>query len=104
MNAPDVTPRAGIQDAWKGKVCGITLWALRTGGLAIAYIMAGKLALLLAIPPGYATAIWPAAGVALAAILLFGYRVAPGVILGSFVVNIGTSFDASVPRQADCNL
>ena len=56
--------------------------------VASAYLLLGKLALLLAIPPGYATAIWPAAGVALAAVMIMGYRVWPGILLGSFLVNI----------------
>lgn len=64
-------------------------------GVGLAYYVAGKLGLLLAIPPGYATAIWPASGIALAGALLFGARVWPGVLLGSFCVNVGTSFDAS---------
>jgi PAS domain S-box-containing protein len=62
-------------------------------GLAAAYYVAGRLGLLLAIPPGYATAVWPAAGIALAAVLLLGYRAWPGVLLGSFLVNVGTSLD-----------
>src|SRR5436309_1262492 len=64
-------------------------------GIAAGYFVAGKLALLLAIPPGYATAVWPAAGIALAGTLVGGYRVWPGILLGSFLVNIGTSFDSS---------
>lgn len=31
---------------------------------ALAYFVLGRLALFLALPPGYATAIWPAAGFA----------------------------------------
>jgi PAS domain S-box-containing protein len=61
---------------------------------ALIYLVAGRLALLLAIPPGYATAVWPAAGLALGCILLLGNHVWPGVVIGSFLVNIGTSFDA----------
>jgi len=57
-------------------------------GLAAAYFVAGRLGLLLAIPPGYATAIWPAAGIALVGVLLAGNRVVPGVWLGSFLVNL----------------
>jgi signal transduction histidine kinase/integral membrane sensor domain MASE1 len=60
-----------------------------------AYWIAGRLGLLLAIPPGYATAVWPPSGFALAGILLWGYRALPGVWLGSFLINIGTSLDAS---------
>jgi signal transduction histidine kinase len=63
--------------------------------LAAAYFLCGKLALLLAIPPGYATAVWPAAGVALAAILLRGYVLWPGVLLGSFFVNLNAPPDTS---------
>jgi hypothetical protein len=37
-------------------------------GVAAVYFIAGRAALLLAIPPGYATAIWPAAGLASAAV------------------------------------
>ena len=59
------------------------------------YWGAGRLALLMAIPPGYATAVWPAAGLALACCLKWGLRVAPGIAIGSFCVNIATSFDAS---------
>lgn len=65
------------------------------GLTALGYYLAGRAGLLLAIPPGYATAVWPASGVALAAILLGGTRLWPGVLLGSFLVNVGTSFDAS---------
>ncbi len=63
--------------------------------LAAAYYASGKLGLLLAIPPGYATAIWPPAGIALAGLLLGGRRLWPGIVLGSFCVNVATSFDPS---------
>jgi len=74
--------------------------ALRTLGLAAAYFLVGKLALLLAIPPGYATATWPAAGIALAGVLHWGYRVWPGIALGSFLVNVWTSFDNARPFES----
>ncbi len=70
-------------------------WLVATAGVGLAYFALGRLALLLAIPPGYATAVWPAAGVALAGTLLFGYRVWPGVFVGSFFVNVFTSFDST---------
>jgi signal transduction histidine kinase len=56
--------------------------------LALAYVLAGRLGLLLAIPPGYATAIWPPSGIALGVLLLFGNRYWPGVWLGSFLTNL----------------
>jgi PAS domain S-box-containing protein len=61
--------------------------------IGLAYFIAGKLALLLAIPPGYATAVWPAAGLALGGVLVLGNRVWPGIVIGSFAVNVGTSLD-----------
>jgi signal transduction histidine kinase/CHASE1-domain containing sensor protein len=67
--------------------------------IAAAYVTVGKLALLLSIPPGYATAIWPPAGIALGALLMLGKRAWPGVFLGSFLTNIATSFDGSSPAS-----
>lgn len=55
---------------------------------ALAYFIAGKLSLLLAIPPGFATPVWPAAGIALAAVCLWGYGLLPAVFLGSFSINL----------------
>ena len=34
--------------------------------VALVYCLVGRMALLIAIPPGYATAYWPSAGIALA--------------------------------------
>jgi PAS domain S-box-containing protein len=64
---------------------------------AAAYYLTGRLGLALAIPPGYATIIWPPAGIALAAAALAGPRVWPGVALGSFLINlcIGLQLDSA---------
>ena len=66
---------------------------LLTLALAVGYFVTGMLGLMLAIPPGYATAVWPASGFALAGLLRFGYRLWPGVFVGSFSVNLVNSFD-----------
>ena len=50
-------------------------WVVPVLTLTAAYAIAGWLGLWLAIPPGYATAIWPASGLALAGILIGGARV-----------------------------
>lgn len=63
--------------------------------LAFLYFATGKLGLLLAVPPGYATAVWPPSGIAFAGLLVFGSRFWPSIWLGSFLVNIGTSVDFS---------
>ena len=56
-------------------------------GVALVYFLVGRFGLLFAVPPGYATAVWLPSGVALAAVLLYGNRVWPGIWLGSFLVN-----------------
>ena len=53
---------------------------------ALAYAIVGLGALLLAGPPGYAAPLYPAAGIGLAAILVYGAAAWPGVLLGSVVV------------------
>lgn len=63
--------------------------------LALAYFVTGKLGAFLAIEPGYATTIWPPSGIALAGILLLGYRAWPGILAGSILVNLHTSLAAS---------
>ena len=63
--------------------------------MALGYYIVGRLGLLLVIPPGFATAVWPASGIALAGTLLFGYRVWPGILLGSFLINIWTSLETT---------
>ncbi|WKE65445.1 diguanylate cyclase [Gallaecimonas kandeliae] len=59
----------------------------RTGLVAILYLLGGWLGSQLALPPGYASPIWPAAGLALAAMLVWGARVWPGIFVGSFLTN-----------------
>src|SRR5438045_8240692 len=68
-------------------------WLGGIAATAAIYFVAGKLALLLAIPPGYVTAVWPAAGLALGCLLLFGNGAWPGVVIGSFLVHFWLSLD-----------
>jgi diguanylate cyclase (GGDEF)-like protein len=60
-------------------------------GLAAVYFVAGKLGLQLAYVHASATAVWPCTGIAIAALLVFGYRVWPGILIGAFVVNLTTA-------------
>ena len=59
--------------------------------LAAGYTLTGIVGLSLAIPPGYATAVWPPSGIALAALMLWGPRVWPGIAAGSVLVNIAVA-------------
>ena len=52
------------------------------------YFVVGKLGLILGFSSS--TAVWPPAGIALAAPLLLGYRVWPALFVGSFLVNVTT--------------
>ncbi len=55
---------------------------------ALGYVLLGAAGLALAIPPGYASPVFPAAGLAVAAVLCLGPRVLPGIWLGSLVINL----------------
>ncbi len=63
-------------------------WIVAFAGTAAAYFAVGWAALWLAIPPGFASLLHPAAGVALACVLVFGWHVVPAVALGSFAIHI----------------
>ena len=55
----------------------------------VAYLILAQLGLLLAIPPGIASPMWPAAGLALAATLVWGRWALLGAMLGSMAGNLG---------------
>lgn len=59
--------------------------------LAVGYFFAAKAGLLLAFVHGSVTTVWPASGIALAAVLHFGWRILPGVALGAFAANIAAT-------------
>nr|WP_294839457.1 diguanylate cyclase [uncultured Methylotenera sp.] len=63
--------------------------------LIVAYIVTGKLGLMLALPPGYASAIFPPAGIAIAAVFVTGRVLLPAILLGSFLLNILVGYSAS---------
>jgi PAS domain S-box-containing protein len=58
--------------------------------LAGVYVAAAKVGFMLAFVPTRATAVWPPTGIALAANLVLGYRVWPGILLGGFLANVTT--------------
>ena len=55
-------------------------------GIAAAYVVSGTIGIWIAPPSPYPTLLWPAAGVALAALVVFGARRWPGVWLGGFLL------------------
>jgi len=61
---------------------------LKILAIAAAYFAAAELARWLAVAGGAAVAIWPAAGIALAGLLLWGARCWPGVWIGAFASDL----------------
>ena len=59
--------------------------------LASVYFVTAKLGLSMAFVHPSATAVWPPTGIALAAFLVLGYRVWPGIFLGAFLANLTTA-------------
>ena len=59
--------------------------------LTVVYFAAGKLGLSLAFLNSSASPVWPATGIALAALLVFGYRAWPAILVGAFLVNLTTT-------------
>lgn len=69
------------------KVKNLTTLAILAG----VYFVAGKLGLELAYLHASATAVWPCTGIAIAALLVYGYRVWPAILVGAFFVNLLTA-------------
>lgn len=62
--------------------------AIEIGVVAVVYYGAARLGLLLAFERTNASPVWPPSGIAFAAVLLLGYRVWPGILLGTFFANV----------------
>src|SRR5262245_46909939 len=63
--------------------------------ITLAYVGTGKLALLLAVPPGYASPIFPPAGIAVSATLIGGPIALPWIFLGSLLLNGWAGYSVS---------
>ena len=75
-------------------------WDLRdlakVAALTALYAAAGKLGLSLAFVHPNVSVVWPPTGIALAALLLFGYRLWPGITVGAILVNALTGVSLPV--------
>jgi two-component sensor histidine kinase/integral membrane sensor domain MASE1 len=60
--------------------------------LPVSYVIAGRLELFLAVPPGYATPIFLPAGIAVAATFLAGATTLPGIFVGSLLLNLWVGY------------
>lgn len=68
--------------------------ALQIVIVALAYVIVARIGLSLDTVGGFATLVWPASGIALAALLLGGFRLWPAVAIGAFTVNYLTGAPA----------
>lgn len=75
----------------------LATWVWRNLTLSLVYALVAVLALRLILPPGYAAPLYPSAGLALAAMLCWGWRALPGVTLGAMVANVLLSMDRGHP-------
>jgi integral membrane sensor domain MASE1 len=62
--------------------------------LTVAYLVTGKLAVLLAVPPNYGSPVFPPAGISIAGMLIAGRATLPWTFLGSFLLNLWTDLSA----------
>lgn len=79
-NSPLKLPLSGLSDSQ-------TVWLFRILVLTTLYLVSARFGFILAIPPGNVTAVWPPSGITLAALLIWGNRLMPGVWLGAFLAN-----------------
>ncbi len=77
-------------------------YSLQVCLVAVVYLAAAKAALLFAIPPGYATAIWPASGIAVASCLLLGERIWPAIWLGATLGNLPVAYSLFAAPAIAC--
>ncbi len=61
---------------------------VHTGFVALAYYAGAKLGLGYAVVGGAVSLVWPSSGIALVALLVMGFAVAPGIAIGSVLANI----------------
>ncbi len=87
-------PYRALSNAVSLSLTPANLWTFAV--LCVSYFITGKFGQELAVPNPYATAVWLPTGIALAAILLRGNRVWPGIFVGAFLVNVTRTGAAGV--------
>ena len=83
-------PGMGLQADVRKTVGERPLWAARILVLAAAYYLTAEFGLSLPVAFGNATPVWAPTGISLAALLVFGPRVWPGIAIGAFAANATT--------------
>jgi PAS domain S-box-containing protein len=81
----DTKPRAAGNHRWADSVAGR---AAEIGIVAVVYYLTARLGLSLAFANKNVTTVWPPTGIAVAALVLRGYRLWPGIAIGALTANI----------------
>ncbi len=76
---------AGFERAIKEE--GVRPYLIKLLLLSVVYMLAAKLGLSLSQNFDYITAVWPPSGIAMAALLLWGYHYWPSIFVGAFMIN-----------------
>lgn len=75
---------------------------LGCAALATTYFVAAKVSLSMGAVGGVAAPVWPPTGISLAALLLFGFRLWPGVAVGAFLANWSVGVPALAAAGMGC--
>ena len=68
--------------------------------VALASAVLGIISLQMAIAPGYVAPLFPPAGIAVAAAIVFGFRAVPAIFAGSFAINLVSSLTVGLEIQS----
>ncbi len=96
-NSHEEATRASPASDWfiPNSASAVPRWLIAILAFGLVNFVAGELGLLLAIPPGFATAVFPPSGIALAGLLIWGIGIWPGILIGSIAFNLHLSLGSS---------
>jgi PAS domain S-box-containing protein len=83
-----------LKEIWTGMSLESFRYSLLMIAIVVVYLFAAKLGLSLAFVHTNVSPVWPPTGIAIAALLVFGRRYWPAVLVGAFAVNFSTDVTA----------
>jgi len=90
-----VNPK-NIDSVWSRPLFKGLRWFVEVVAVAVLYYFSARLGLLLALEGTNASPVWPPSGIALAALLILGWQVWPGITIGAFLANLLTFLSSRV--------
>ena len=79
-------------------------WCLPAVIVAVVYYLAARVGLQLELPGTNSSPVWPPSGIGFAAVMLWGYRVWPGIAVGAFLANLHTLPQTQAGLAASCGI